>query len=84
MPVRTSEIKNWKDNCSKENKPQFHRDRAPGNQETGRNLRLQPPKNYLVHTALKKLIPMNYVQRRADIQSEPSTNHSGDRIPPLE
>ena len=53
LPVRTSEITNWKYNCSKENKIQFHQDRAPGNQKTGRNLRLQPRKNHLVHTSLK-------------------------------
>ena len=43
---------------------QFHQDRDPGNQNNRRNLRLQPRKNYLVHTSLKKLMPLHHVQRR--------------------
>ena len=43
---------------------QFHQERDPGNQNNRRNLRLQPRKNYLVHTSLKKLMPLHHVQRR--------------------
>ena len=53
LPDRTSTIDNWRAKSLKETTIQFHRDRAPGNQETGRNLRLQPRKGYLVHTSLK-------------------------------
>ena len=76
---RTNTIDKRRDKSFSETTNQFHRDRAPGNQNTGRNLRLQPRKNYLVLTSLKKLMPLNHVQRRANIQSEPSTNHSTDR-----
>ena len=43
---------------------QFHQERDPGNSNNRRNLRLQPRKNYLVHTSLKKLMPLHHVQRR--------------------
>ena len=38
LPDRTSTIDNWRAKSLKETTIQFHRDRAPGNQETGRNL----------------------------------------------
>ena len=43
---------------------QFHRDRDRRNQNNSRNLRSQPRKNYWVHTSLKKLMPLNHVQRQ--------------------
>ena len=49
MPHRTGQV----ESCQTNILPQFYRERAPGNQDTTRNLRLQSRKNYLVHTSLK-------------------------------